>query len=51
VPAANAGIAKYVALGEITEEHFDSIFSINVNGALFTFRRCMHYLRMACRSF
>src|SRR5437899_8485255 len=27
---ANAGVAKYAALGTITEEFFDSIFDINV---------------------
>ena len=27
---ANAGIAKYAPLGEITEEFFDSIFDVNV---------------------
>jgi len=29
---ANAGIAKYAALGEITEELYDAIFDINVKG-------------------
>ena len=33
---ANAGVAKYAPLGEITEEHYDSIFNINVKGMLFT---------------
>jgi len=33
---ANAGIAEGAALGEITEEHFDRLFDINVKGALFT---------------
>ena len=28
---ANAGIAKYAALGNITEELYDSIFNVNVN--------------------
>ena len=38
---ANAGIAKYAALGEITEELYDAIFDINVKGMLFTVqRRC-----------
>src|SRR5215813_13682916 len=32
---ANAGIAKYAPLGEITEQLFDSIFSVNVKGLLF----------------
>jgi NAD(P)-dependent dehydrogenase (short-subunit alcohol dehydrogenase family) len=36
---ANAGIAKYAALGEITEELYDAIFDINVKGMLFTCRR------------
>src|SRR5580704_7624266 len=27
---ANAGVAKYAPFGTITEEHFDSIFDINV---------------------
>src|ERR1700745_1600935 len=29
---ANAGIAKYAPLDEITEDLFDSIFSVNVKG-------------------
>src|SRR6266851_3048058 len=29
---ANAGIAKYAALGDITEELYDSIFNVNVKG-------------------
>jgi NAD(P)-dependent dehydrogenase (short-subunit alcohol dehydrogenase family) len=33
---ANAGAATYAAFGKITEEHYDSIFSINVKGLLFT---------------
>src|SRR5438477_6246759 len=32
---ANAGIAKYVPFGSITEELYDSIFNINVKGVLF----------------
>ncbi len=38
---ANAGIAKYAALGTITEEHFDSIFSGNVKGMLFTVQKAL----------
>src|SRR5437867_10734112 len=31
---ANAGVATYSPLGKITEEHYDSIFNINVKGLL-----------------
>lgn len=38
---ANAGIAKYAAIGTITEEHFDSIFGGNVKGMLFTVQKAL----------
>src|SRR6516164_8888465 len=38
---ANAGIAKYAALGEITEELYDAIFDINVKGLLFTVQKAL----------
>src|SRR5207253_2834603 len=38
---ANAGIAAHAALGEITEEHFDSIFGTNVRGLLFTVQKAL----------
>ncbi len=38
---ANAGIAKYARLGEITEELYDSIFNINVKGLLFTVQKAL----------
>ena len=38
---ANAGIARYGRLGEITEELFDSIFDINVKGVLFTVQKAL----------
>src|SRR5580693_8219737 len=38
---ANAGIAKYAALGTIDEEHFDSIFAGNVKGLLFTVQKAL----------
>jgi NAD(P)-dependent dehydrogenase (short-subunit alcohol dehydrogenase family) len=38
---ANAGVAKYAPLGEITEEHYDSIFNINVKGLLFTVQKAL----------
>jgi NAD(P)-dependent dehydrogenase (short-subunit alcohol dehydrogenase family) len=33
---ANAGVATYAPFGKVTEEHYDSIFDINVKGLLFT---------------
>jgi NAD(P)-dependent dehydrogenase (short-subunit alcohol dehydrogenase family) len=42
---ANAGGAKYAALGEITEEFYDSIFDINVKGLLFTVQKALPLLR------
>ena len=42
---ANAGIAKYGALGEITEEFYDSIFDINVKDVLFTVQKGLPLLR------
>ena len=41
---ANAGIATYAPFGQITEEHFDSIFSINVKGLLFTVQKALPLL-------
>src|SRR5215213_4420716 len=38
---ANAGIAQFAPLGEITEEHFDKIFRINVKGLLFTVQKAL----------
>ena len=38
---ANAGIAKYAALGEITEELYDAHFDINVKGMLFTVQKAL----------
>src|SRR3989454_6693144 len=32
---ANAGAAKYVALGQLSDEHYDSIFNTHVNSLLF----------------
>jgi len=42
---ANAGIAKYAPLGAITEEFFDTIFSTNVKGMLFTVQKALPLLR------
>jgi NAD(P)-dependent dehydrogenase (short-subunit alcohol dehydrogenase family) len=41
---ANAGAAKYAPLGEITEEFYDSIFTINVKGLLFTVQKALPLL-------
>jgi NAD(P)-dependent dehydrogenase (short-subunit alcohol dehydrogenase family) len=41
---ANAGVAKYAPLGNITEELYDSIFSINVKGLLFTVQKALPLL-------
>ena len=41
---ANAGIAQFAPLGEISEEHFDKIFRINVKGLLFTVQKSLPIL-------
>jgi NAD(P)-dependent dehydrogenase (short-subunit alcohol dehydrogenase family) len=41
---ANAGMAKYAALGEITEELYDLTFDINVKGLLFTIQKALPLL-------
>ena len=38
---ANAGIGEFVPLGEISEEHFDKIFGVNVKGLLFTVQKAL----------
>ncbi len=38
---ANAGVAGYAPFGQITEEHYDSIFDINVKGLLFTVQKAL----------
>jgi len=38
---ANAGVATYAPLGQITEEFYDSIFNINVKGLLFTVQKAL----------
>lgn len=42
---ANAGGGDMLPLGAITEEHFDSIFSTNVKGALFTVQKALPLLK------
>ena len=41
---ANAGVARYAALGGITEEFFDSIFDTNVKGLVFTVQKALPLL-------
>jgi NAD(P)-dependent dehydrogenase (short-subunit alcohol dehydrogenase family) len=38
---ANAGIAEFDPLGEISEAHFDKTFSVNVKGLLFTVQKAL----------
>ena len=41
---ANAGVAQYSPFGQITEEHFDFHFDINVKGVLFTVQKALPLL-------
>jgi NAD(P)-dependent dehydrogenase (short-subunit alcohol dehydrogenase family) len=36
---ANAGIGEFVPFPQVSEEHFDKLFNINVKGALFTVQK------------
>lgn len=38
---ANAGVAAFAPLGSITEEHFDSIFDVNVKGLVFSVQKAL----------
>lgn len=38
---ANAGLGGFAPLGQITEEHFDKTFSVNVKGTLFTVQKAL----------
>ena len=40
----NAGVAKFVPLDQVSEEHYDEIFDINAKGAYFTVRRALPHL-------
>ncbi len=42
---ANAGGGEFAKLGEITEEHFDTIFGNNVKGLLFTVQKALPIFR------
>lgn len=41
VLVANAGVGEFAGLGQITEEHYDYIFDINVKGTLFTVQKAL----------
>ncbi|WP_017573034.1 SDR family oxidoreductase [Nocardiopsis halotolerans] len=38
---ANASVAEFAPLAQITEEHFDALFDINVRGTLFTVQKAL----------
>lgn len=38
---ANAGLGEFAALGEISPEHFDHTFNVNVKGTLFTVQKAL----------
>lgn len=42
---ANAGVAETTLLEDVTEEHFDRIFDINVKGLLFTVQKALPLFR------
>jgi NAD(P)-dependent dehydrogenase (short-subunit alcohol dehydrogenase family) len=45
VLVANAGIAKFAPLADLTEELFDDVCDINFKGAFFTVQRALPYLK------
>jgi NAD(P)-dependent dehydrogenase (short-subunit alcohol dehydrogenase family) len=42
---ANAGIGEFALLGQITEDHFDKQFNVNVKGMLFTVQKALPLLQ------
>ncbi len=42
---ANVGTSGLVPLGAITEEHFDTIFNVNVKGVVFTVQKALPLMR------
>ncbi|MDO0947101.1 SDR family NAD(P)-dependent oxidoreductase [Chromohalobacter israelensis] len=42
---ANAGVGEFASLGQITEEHYDYIFDINVKGTLFTVQKALPLMK------
>ncbi len=41
---ANAAVAEFASLAQITEEHVDRLFGINVRGTLFTVQKALPLL-------
>jgi NAD(P)-dependent dehydrogenase (short-subunit alcohol dehydrogenase family) len=41
---ANAGLGEFRSLEELTEEHFDKLFNVNVKGVLFTVQKALPLL-------
>ncbi|MER5841123.1 SDR family oxidoreductase [Streptomyces prasinus] len=41
---ANASVAEFVTLEQVTEEHFDTLFGINARGTLFTVQKALPLL-------
>src|ERR1700758_2950583 len=41
---ANAGLGEFASLEDVTEEHFDKIFNINVKAAFFTVQKALPLL-------
>lgn len=46
---ANAGVAFPCALNQMSEEHFDAMFDINVKGTYFTVQKSLPYLRSGAK--
>ncbi|WP_254070200.1 SDR family NAD(P)-dependent oxidoreductase [Acidisphaera sp. L21] len=44
VLALNAGFYEFMKLGDITEEHFDKTYNVNVKGLLFAFQKALPLL-------
>ncbi|MFF1736969.1 SDR family NAD(P)-dependent oxidoreductase [Streptomyces sp. NPDC058247] len=44
IVVANAGLGEFASLENVTEEHFDKIFNVNVKGALFTVQKALPLL-------
>ena len=38
---ANAGVGEFAPVGQITEDHYDKVFGINVKGLLFTVQKAL----------